>query len=369
MLAAMSFDRQSLKTPEPANHQLSNKSVVTTFYSASALGCLLCVFLFVGLESGNTQPQPLTNASPQVVKAYKTLNFGDDTKTIEEKLPGFLLDGKERGRTDFTHSETLWRSFFDTDADYQPYAYEPGRTSQSKNLESLMRYVMVEVGIIVTSYQNETTDINCYELGSAAHRESQGLAVVEVNYDWDIDADKLSDTFTQDYPSALKQNKFYRIESTKYPGIFLEFERTRFVDIQPARRATLSLPTKKFSLAFTEPSNLSKDQTTAWMALMAQEGNTAQIKEYYEGVKTSLLEIAKKIETQKSKRRKLDPFTYLGWYDNNEYGEVIYGAPSAVFASRPRLGFYLNNYLQSTAAKKENEKAKLKKQSESATQF
>jgi hypothetical protein len=97
--------------------------------------------LLVAVQAGHAQSRP--EVSPQVVKAYRTLSFGDNTETVDRKLAEIV--GEEHAKstiaeTDIYHSETFWRSLFDTDAEYEPYRYDATHSTQSDKLESLMKY-------------------------------------------------------------------------------------------------------------------------------------------------------------------------------------------------------------------------------------
>ena len=94
---------------------------------------------------------------------------------------------------------------------------------------------------------------------------------------------------------------------------------------------------------------------------MTQDGKTSKVNEFFESVKTSLLELAKNIESQKAARLRLDPLTYLGWYDNRQYEAIIYGGPRAVFASKKILGLHMSNYRGSLESKEKAEKTQKKK--------
>ena len=340
-----------------------------------AASALICAFLLAGLGDGNAQSQSgqITNASPQKVKAYKTLNFGDNTEAVETKLTEIVANGQVQTDIDNVFlSETFWRSLFDTDGEYEPYKYDATHSTQSDKLESLMHYFKAKVGGEVLSSHNTAISVNCYLLGMGLNtthpQEHGGLAIVEVSYN-NADMGKLVDGFMQNYPNAQKRNKSYRFENTMYPGVFIEFERTFFSDMNPDMRAALSIPTEKFGITFPEPSKLSKEQLAVWEASMTKDGKTSQMNEYFPMVRTSLLEIKKNIESDKAVRLRLDPLTYLGWYDNRNYESIIYGGPRAVFASKQILGLHMHDYRQSIDSKGQTEKAKLKKESESATGF
>jgi len=332
-----------------------------------AASVLIFALLLSGLRNGNAQSQSeqVTNASPPTIKAYKTLNFGDNTDTVDHKLAEILSvsENETSGEPDIYHSELFWRSLFDTDAEYEPYKYDATLTSQSDKLESLMNYFR-PFRVTVHSEDNSAISLNCYELYDTVEKGGC-LAVVEVSYKT-FDSNKLSEAFLQNYPNARTENKSYKFESTMYPGIFIEFERAFFSDVNQDRRATLSIPTDKFTFDFTAPSKLSADQLAAWNTLMTQNDKT-NMDEYFESVKTSLLELANNIESDNA--HSLDPLTYQGWYYNGQYQNIIYGAPNAVFASKQILDPLINNYSQSIETADQAEKAKLKKDSDSSSGF
>ena len=323
------------------------------------------------------QSEQNANSSPQKVKAFKTLNFGDDAKTVKSKLieivggpVGLETDGPSK------FSETVWGSLFDTEAEYESSKTMPDKKliisrpdEQSKTLE---QYLKDTIGVEVISSKNSAVSVNCYQLGQWLNKKGDDeLAIVEVSY-ITFDLDKLIAGFTQNYPNVQKENRTYKFESETFPGIFLEFERAYLSDVNPDRRAKLSIPTGKFNFVFTDPSKLSKDQLAIWQAAMAADGKTSQLNEYYESVKASILGLAGKMESAK----KLDDYslTILGFShgtgSNSAYYEsVIYGAPTAIFASKQILGLHMNNYRQSIESKDQAEKAKLKKESESSTGF
>jgi len=338
-------------------------SLRTKLLLASAI---TCAFLLAGPQCcrAQSQSQHLNNASTQIVKAYRTLNFGDNTATVDRRLAEILEASPEDTRGEPNYSrETFWRSLFDTDAEYEPYKYDATRSTQSNNLESLMRYFR-PLGIRVHTRGNSALYVSCYQLNDSTGR----LVVVEVHYG-PSDSGKLVEGFMQNYPNAQKMNKIYRFENAKYPGVSIEFERTFFSDINPDRRATLSIPTEKFAFSFTEPSKLSKEQLAVWDGLMAREGKPSQMSEYFESVKTSFLGFLKEVATSKPTRLRLDSLTYQGWYDNRQYESIIYGSPTAVFASKQILDPIMNSYHESVMSKDQKEKAKLKKESESSTSF
>ena len=144
------------------------------------------------------------------------------------------------------------------------------------------------------------------------------------------------------------------------------------LNVNPDRRAKLSIPTEKFTFAFTEPSKLSTDQLAVWETLMKLDGKTSRISDFIESVKTQLSEFAKNMASKK----KLDSYsvTMLGLdrgpsRSSQDYASIIFGAPSAVFASKKILDFHMNDYRQSIEAKDQARKAKLKKESDSSTGF
>ncbi|MGB7748686.1 MAG: hypothetical protein WBN75_15535 [Verrucomicrobiia bacterium] len=330
------------------------------------------------LQTNNAESQSgqTANALSQNVKAYKTLVFGDNTVTVEKKLPEIIVGAQGTINDDnnlLLESETFWRSLFDSDAEYEPYKYDHTHGTQSDKLQPLMRYFKEKVGVGRRSLGNSAIDVDCYLLGvglNTTHpKEHGGLAIVEVTYRTS-DISNLVETFMQNFPDAQKKNRSYRVESTLYPGVFLEFERTLFSDVNQDRRATLSIPTGKFTFLFTELSKLSEDQLALWDKAMTQDGKTKQRNEYYESMKTSLLGFAKDTETEKPTQLILDPLTYQGWYEaNGEYEPIIFGAPCAVFASKTILDSHMNKYRQTVEAKDKADKAKLKKESESSTGF
>lgn len=275
---------------------------------------------------------PDADASQQKAKAYKTLNFGDNAEIVENKL-GEIIDAKPvdynnpfhhdpgSGSIDSNETydddrfgETFSRSLFDTDAEYEPNKFNHQHGEFPESFKPLMNYFKHDVGITVLRGGNNVISLNCFLLNSKPHGNG-GLAIVEVSY-LTFDLDKLVEGFMQNYPNAKKQAKSYKIESTMYPGVFLEFERTFFSDINQDRRATLSIPTKKFTFTFTELSKLSNEQLGVWDSLMTKDGKTTQRNEYYESMKTAFLGFVKDIESEKSTGPRLEPLTYQGWYDN-----------------------------------------------------
>ncbi len=323
----------------------------------------ICTFLLTAIGVVNAETQPDNNTSPQLVKAFKTLNFGDDNKTVEKKLAelvgGQVSDGGISSLEHYSDWEALKSSFFDTAAECE---------SQPDKYGEVMHYIN-ETGINTDrSCQNSAISVTCCLLNKTWNTRKNGeLAIVEASYKT-FDLDKLVEGFKQNYPNARKDKRAYRIESEKYRGISIEFERAYLSDINPDRRARLSIPTKKFSFTFTEPSKLPKEQLVLWEALMTADGKTSNIKEYFESVKNLFLELAKNMES----KEKIDDYTLtvLGWpNDGVNCQSLIYGGPCAVFASKQILGLHMNNYLQATEGEKQKEKAKLKKESDSANGF
>ena len=76
------------------------------------------------------EPADAGAVSAQTIKAYRTLNFGDDSNTVKRKMVDlFPADGKPLhgvGTKDgqLRHSETFWKSLFDSDAEYAPYRFQ-----------------------------------------------------------------------------------------------------------------------------------------------------------------------------------------------------------------------------------------------------
>jgi hypothetical protein len=344
-----------------------------------------------------TKPSATSNVDvpPQNGKAYKTLNFGDNAEIVENKLaeiidakpmdpnnpfhhdPGSGSIDPNRAYDDGRFGETFSRSLFDTDAEYEPNKFNYQHGEFPDNFKPLMDYFKEQVGITVLNGGNNAFSLNCFLL----NRKPQGhaeLTIVEVSY-LTFDLNKLLDGFRQNYPNARERRRPYRIESTMYPGVFLEFERTLFSDINPERRATLSIPTDKFTFTFTELSKLSQDQLAVWDRLMTQDGKTSQRNEYVESVKTSLLGLVKDIESGKGRNlgnysdpnaMALDALTYQGWYEaNREYEPIIYGRPNAIFASKQILGYYMNVYMKSIQDEAQKQSSQLKKQSDAANGF
>jgi len=364
----------SLPANQPdQNSQVTNANIVETPQPSATAATLQAN----NVESKSGQN---TNVSPQIVKAYKTLSFGDNSETVNNKLAEILgvpdsvnVDGKI-----VSLNETFWRSLFDTDADYGPFTFDSTKATQSNKLRSLMGFFEKDT-ITVHSCANSAISVDCYQLYDTV---SQGgsLAAVEVSY-ITFDLDKLVAGYMQNYPNARKENKSYKFENTMYPGVFIEFERTFFTDINQDMRATLSIPTEKFTITFTEPAKLSKEQLAVWEALMTKDGKTTQLDEYFASVKTMFLDFVKSVESDvptsntpngPKKRRpvnRLDALSYQGWYDSSIYNSLIYGHPNAVFASKQILEPLMNNYRQSIEAADQEQKAKLKKDSDSSSGF
>jgi hypothetical protein len=154
-----------------------------------------------------------------------------------------------------------------------------------------------------------------------------------------------------------------------YPGVFIEFERIVISDISADRRATLSIPTETFTFSFTNPGKLSKQQLSQWNELMVRDGKTSQMNEYFESMKSSFLGFLAEVVANKPTRLRLDALTYQGWYDNPKYESIIYGAATAVFASRQILDPIMSNYRKSIDSEDQIGKAKLEKESKSSTKF
>jgi hypothetical protein len=67
--------------------------------------------------------------------------------------------------------------------------------------------------------------------------------------------------------------------------------------------------------------------------------------------------------------KKLDALTYQGWYYKGDFESIIYGGPSAVFASKKILDPLMNNYHQSLQDEEQKKKAKINKESDSSIGF
>jgi hypothetical protein len=238
-----------------ATHLITTKRIATGVASFVLLaGLPLC-----GAQTGKADLQP--------AKAYKTLNFGDDRETVERKLADIVADGKQENAPPeyIEHTDTLWKSLFDTAQEYEPYKFDGTRSTQSDKLSSLMRCFQESVGVEVSSCRNSAFSVTCYLLNNKPKHGNDGLAVVEVSYERartsraagpmpSEDPNKLTETLTQSFPNARKDSKSYQIESTVFPGLFLVYNRIFYLDVGQNRKAVLSIPTQEFSFAFTEPS-------------------------------------------------------------------------------------------------------------------
>lgn len=342
----------------------------------------VCVILIAGITKGNAQSgsNGLANVQLEAAKAYKTLNFGDNSEAVDKKMAEIVGEGSA-GNADYVdfninYDETFWRSLFKTDAEYGPYKYDPTTSSQSDKVRSLMNYFS---GFRIAKHVrgNSVISLICYQLYDTVSGGGS-LAVVSVTYKI-FDAQKLIEGFVQSYPNARKEDKSYKFENTTYPGIFIEFHRTFFVDVNQDRSAILSIPTGKFTFSFTEPGKFNKDQLDTWNGLMAQNKQT-NLNVYFESVKTSFLELAKEIDQYEPSEEdakmhgdpnleRMDCLTYQGWYYNGLYESIIYGPPNAVFASRKILDPIMGAYFKSIAAEKEKAKAQLKKEVDTSTGF
>lgn len=272
--------------------------------------------------NGVTQPEQNANPSPQKIKAFKTLNFGDDTETVKEKLSEIL--GSSAGY-DYGHylkyNETFWRALFDTDAEYEPYKFNLDyMADQSYKLRSLMTYFGENgggiVGVNVISGKNDLISAHCFQFDHG--KENGGLAVVHISY-LKYDLDKLVAGFIQNFPNAKKGITHYKIElNPTYPGAFIELNVNYLLDINKDRKAKLTFNTEKRTVTFTEKSQLSESE------------------------KTSLLEKVKNDAPM---------------------------APEALFVSKQIIDFHMNNYRQFIEAESQAQKAKAKKEADAASGF
>ncbi len=277
------------------------------------------------LNSLDSQTGQNTNASPQVVKAFKTLNFGDDTQTVKDKL-GAILGNDPLDQSFYRQNddEVFWKALFNSDAEYEPYKYDGDVTSdQSDKFQSLRRYF----GLELVSGKNDVIWVRCFQLngngrlndkGEVENKGFGGLAVVQVIY-IKSDLDKLVAGFGQNYPNARKENKHYKTELLpSYPGAFLEYDETIYSDTNQDRRAELLFPAGKNTVTYTDKCQLSESDK----ALLSDKvTNTPP------------------------------------------------NVPQAIIASKKIIDFHMNNYRQSIEATDQAQKAKAKKEADSSSGF
>ena len=327
-----------------------NKFINNFMCGQVAASLLVCSFLLAGLETGAAQSKSEPNAKPENVstppiKAYKTLNFGDDRNSVEKKLSEIFDGAKASGNYSYhiTATETFWRALFDTDAEYEPYKFnENYMAEQSPKLDSLMQYFKHEVEVI--SCKNDVITANCFLINKGRKvgndlQESE-LAIVEISYKT-FDQDKLTASFMQNFPNAKKEDKKTKSELPIFPGAFIEYEETIVSDINQDRKATLTIPKGTIKCTFTELAQLSKGQKAVLEKAMTQTGQT-DLNEFYESTKTMI---------------------------SNQVKDVKPAAPKAVFASKQILGTHLEEHRKFTASSDRTGKAKLKKATDSASGF
>ena len=126
------------------------KSNSFVFQLFAAIGLIIASFLVLPID-GDAQSRPggSTNAVEQIKKAYKTLDFGDDTKTVERKLSDLVggFETKDSGVVvPINYGEMIWISLFNSKKEYESF----DDTVQMKRSESLSQ----TFGIELLSYEN-----------------------------------------------------------------------------------------------------------------------------------------------------------------------------------------------------------------------
>jgi hypothetical protein len=262
------------------------------------------------------------------------------------------------------YTDVVWAALFDADEERKAF------TSQPNNRGAFAKYLNETVGVEIISSKNSALSIDCYQMGKWLENNPNGgdgkLAIVVISYKT-TDLDKLVAGFMDAYPSALREYRRGKVQSTVFPGVFLEFQKPYLRDVTGELRALLFLPAGTFTFTFTELTNLSQPQATVWEALMNQDGKTSQLSDYFATVKGSLLDAARQMNSAK----KLDDYslTLVGWQQSEVLSSEIYGQPVAVFCSRPVLDNYLNTYRRSVGPAEKEKRENLKKEADSATKF
>jgi hypothetical protein len=353
-------------------------------------------------DAANTARQTPDSApgASASVKAYKTLNFGDEVDAIKQKLTEICGVNAEES----PDSGLPLRDLFDTPKDAAAYDYDESELVQKvlanstttdptsveaikdverlkkqgidekllermKNHDSLKRYFgehSYPIRIDTVSAGNEAISVRCYVIvpppeysdiwDEEANRsiriertpeemrlmqQNSGLAIVSVSYK-KFERDKLVSLFLENFPNAKKEGitdkSALPFAGLTLPGIILTTTGNIYRDITVDKRAALSISSGT-TCAFTELSKLSKGELVIYDRAAALTGK--EVTELYDLLKTQTLAAVKDTPN----------------------------TANAVFASRKILGFQMSNYRQLLAAKAAKEKAKKKKQEDGATGF
>ena len=311
--------------------------------------------------------EPAIAPSNHKLKAYKSLDFGDATADVEDKLTKILVGPNAKPSDYYSSSETPVR----IDEDVMPHQLFPEEIDPEK--VKLQNYFGREkaVEIVSASGSNDLLYATCVLFKNNRQAiPNSGLALVEVRYK-DVSQETLVAKFLESYPKAKKGAEEFSVPSDKHPGISIRFERGYFVDSASEVEAKLSVPTKRFRFVFKELTELTTEEMRVWTQLAKREGDGATTEQYFQFVKTTLTNAQEQIIAANADnvgRYPFSPLAYWGWYQSNGLTQTIYGPPILTVKATAMITYHLLNYRRSIDeawdAKQREEKAKAEKASD-----
>ena len=279
-------------------------------------------------EAKNVEPpkaKPLETAQPAQssaaenslpkVKAFNTLNFGDDEVTARKKLAQLFeisVDSVEESRIrrgiDSIEYDLAEDFGLLLKIDGENEAYQSNPKNDAQYYSSLREYFKRVGGSVEYKsfyVTNSTFSVFCLVFNVASSQGS-GLAYVNVTYN-SIGGQELAEKFKQNYPNAKSENKTLSdeqlVKGVSLPGgafinflhddpdlnVYREHQAVVITDTTPERKATLIIPANGFQFILPSPANLSPQQQNIWEHIMHQTSDATRLEDFFDLMRSSLL--------------------------------------------------------------------------------
>lgn len=292
--------------------------------------------------------------------AYKNIKFGDSLTTVDDKLIKiFNAKPDSFNRTFVSRNPGSKKGVYSLDSfipykfrlpDYNLLGYN--HTNPENENERYANYIndFFRDYTSVLAYPsgpgkyNENLKITSIFLDSKqSSRPSQhGLCMFVVQYELDGDL-KIGDivkAFLRKYPDSSKETAAKLVPNSKYPGIFMEYQKITYSYFGDTIVATLREPSLGFKFVARDYEELSVDQKSHWIREAQRNGVRREPVALYQSIRDYFEKVQAELDDGVSSLKR--EFSSFGWkpdqnrYDHEALFDVV-GPPTITTYSKAML--------------------------------